>query len=76
LEVSDFLNFHLKAFTQRRRAANVAQRKAKEKNFAVTLRLCVFACALAFLVPACPGWAYDAKSGVVKFGICNQLLCL
>jgi hypothetical protein len=41
LEVSDFLNFHLKAFTQRRRAAKVAQRKAKEKNFAVTLRLCV-----------------------------------
>jgi hypothetical protein len=61
LEVSDFLNFHLKAFTQRRRAAKVAQRKAKEKNFAVTLRLCVFACALAFLVPACPGW------GLFKF---------
>jgi hypothetical protein len=59
LEVSDFLNFHLKAFTQRRRAAKVAQRKAKEKNFAVTLRLCVFACALAFLVPACPGWAVN-----------------
>jgi hypothetical protein len=61
LEVSDFLNFHLKAFTQRRRAAKVAQRKAKEKNFAVTLRLCVFACALAFLVPACPGWEIEQQ---------------
>jgi len=47
------LDFHLKAFTQRRRAAKVAQRKAKEK----TLRLlCVSASlrALLFLVVACP----------------------
>jgi len=63
LKVSNFLNFHLKAFTQRREAAKVTQSlprrrpgKSKRKNFAVTLRLCVFACAFAFLVPACPGW--------------------
>jgi hypothetical protein len=49
LKISNFLNFHLKAFTQRRKAAKVSQRKAKEKNFAVTLRLCVFARAFAFL---------------------------
>jgi len=32
LKVSNFLDFHLKAFTQRREAAKVAQRKAKEKT--------------------------------------------
>jgi len=31
-KASNFLNFHLKAFTQRREAAKAAQRKAKEKT--------------------------------------------
>jgi hypothetical protein len=43
---SNFLSFYLRAFTQRRKAAKVAQRKAKEKlcgNFA-SLRLCGRSC--------------------------------
>jgi hypothetical protein len=43
LKTSNFFNFHVKAFTQRRKAAKVSQRKAKEK-------LCVSATLRALLL--------------------------
>jgi len=63
LKVSNFINFHLKTFTQRREAAKatpVGLRKEKQRKLCGIFAspadvVCVFACAFAFLVPACPG---------------------